>query len=156
MKMTGQSIDRVLTLLGKANNDVENAVAEVYAEAGESVVEKIRSGEISNWQDITGNLRSSIGYAVCRKGRIIKTSEFETVLNGADGASKGRELCKTLASRYSSYDFALIIVAGEEYAVYVEAVENRVVLAGGQLLLKQNITGMLQNKIRKVLKKYEK
>lgn len=156
MKITGQSVGMVLTLLGKANSDVENAIAEVYAEAGESIVEKVRSGEISNWHDITGNLRSSIGYAVCRKGRIIKISEFEQVLSGADGASKGRELCGTLASMYSNYDFALIIVAGEEYAVYVEAVENRVVLAGGELMLKQNITGMLQNRIRKVLKKYEK
>ncbi|MBO4549451.1 MAG: hypothetical protein J5733_01865 [Bacteroidaceae bacterium] len=154
--MTGQYVDWVLNLLGKANTDVEYAVADVYAEAGESVVDRIRSGEISNWHDITGNLRSSIGYAVCRKGRIIRSSDFEQVLNGAEGANKGRELCRMLASQYASYDFALIIVAGEEYAVYVEAVENRVVLAGGELFIRQNITRMLQERIRKVLKRYEK
>lgn len=155
IKVTGESIDRVLTLLGQANKGVENAVAEAYTEAGESVVSRIRSGDISNWHDITGNLRSSIGYAVCRKGRIIKSSDFEPVLNGAEGSAKGQELCGILATRHAAYDFALIVVAGEDYAVYVEAVEGRVVLAGGQLFLKQNIAGMLQDKIKKVLKKYE-
>ena len=156
MKMSEASINRVLTLLGSANKDVEDAVSEAYAEAGEKVVDGIRNGDMSNWQDDTGSLRSSIGYVVCRKGQIIKSSNFGTVLNGADGSEKGRRLGERLAAQYSRYDFALIIVAGEEYAVYVEAVEGKVVLAGGQLFVEKNITRMLQDKISKVLRKYEK
>ena len=55
--MSLQHINRVLTLLGNANADIENAVIEAYAEAGENTVSKIRSGEVSDWNDNTGNLR---------------------------------------------------------------------------------------------------
>lgn len=151
--MSLQHIDRVLTLLGNANADIENAVAEAYAEAGENTVSKIRSGELSDWNDNTGNLRSSIGYVVCRKGQIIKSSDFGTVLNGAEGSEKGRKLCETLAVEYSRYNFVLIVVAGEEYAVYVEAVESRVVLAGGQLFIEKNIIRMLQDKINQAIRR---
>ena len=153
--MSLQHIDRVLTLLGNANADIENAVAEAYAEAGENTVSKIRSGELSNWSDNTGNLRSSIGYVVCRKGQIIKSSDFGTVLNGAEGSEKGRKLSRRLAAEYARYDFALIIVAGEEYAVYVEAIDNNVVLAGGYLYLEKNLVRRMQERISTVLRKYE-
>ena len=93
---------------------------------------------------------------VCRKGQIIKSSNFGAVLNGAEGSEKGRKLSRRLAAEYARYDFALIILAGEEYAVYVEAVDGRVVLAGGQLYVEKNITRILQDKINEVLKKYEK
>ena len=156
MGMKMQHVDRVLTLLGKANTDIESAVAEVYAEAGDKGVNGIRSGEMSNWNDVSGSLRSSVGYVVCRKGRIVRSSDFDTVLDGAEGSGKGRELSRKLANDYAYYDFALIVVAGEEYAVYVEAVEGRVVLAGGQLYIEKNITRMLQDKINRVLRKYEK
>jgi len=155
MKMSRQSIDRVLTLLGNANKNVEDAVAEAYAEAGEKAVHGIRSGQMSNWNDISGNLRSSIGYAVCRKGQIIKSSGFDTVLNGAEGSEKGRSLCKTLAAEYSRYDYALVIVAGEEYAVYVEAIEGKSVLAGGKLYVEKNIITILRDKVNRALRRKE-
>lgn len=153
MKM--QHVDRVLTLLGKANTDIESAVAEVYAEAGDKVVNGIRSGEMSNWNDVSGSLRSSVGYVVCRKGRIVRSSDFDTVLDGAEGSGKGRELSRKLANDYAYYDFALIVVAGEEYAVYVEAIDNKVVLAGGYLYLEKNLVRRMQERISTVLRKYE-
>lgn len=155
MKVTGASINRVLTLIGRTDKIVEKAVEEAYAEVGENVVKGIRNGDLSNWQDDSGNLRSSIGYVVCRNGRIVKSSNFNTVLNGVEGSAKGRKLSEQLASTYSNYDFALIIVAGEEYAVYVEAIDNKVVLAGGQLFVEKNTTKTLQEKINKALGKYE-
>ena len=151
MKMTGASINRVLTTIGNANVAVENAIIEAYADTGEYVVNAIRSGEMSDWNDDTGNLRSSVGFAVCRRGRIIKKSGFDTLLNGAEGTRKGIALVEQLAVEYARYHFVLIIVAGEEYAVYVEAVENRVVLAGGQLYVEKNITKRLQEKINQAL-----
>lgn len=152
MKMTGSSVNQVLTLLGKAKDAVEKAVEKAYADAGEYVVKAIRSGEMSNWDDNTGNLRSSVGFVVCRKGRVIRQSDFGVVLNGAEGSQKGIDLAKKLAAEYAQYDFALIIVAGEEYAVYVEAVNNRVVLAGGQLYIENNIIKRLQEQISRTLK----
>lgn len=153
MRMTQASANRVLAKLTKAEKAVDEAVVEAFAEAGTLAVNGIRSGEMSNWQDDTGALRSSIGFVVCHKGRIIKSSGFDTVLNGAEGSEKGRKLCETLAVEYSRYNFVLIVVAGEEYAVYVEAVESRVVLAGGQLFIEKNIIRMLQDKINQAIRK---
>lgn len=154
--MSRQSISRVLTLMNHANDDIENAVAEAYAEVGESVVKGIRDGSLSNWEDQTGALRSSVGYVVIRKGRIVKQSSFEVIRNGADGATKGRNLAEKLANDFADRDFALIVVAGEEYAVYVEAVEGKAVLAQGQLYIEKNIPQLLRSRVRQVLDKYEK
>ena len=155
MKITQQSIARVCNYLGSANEVVETACREVYAEAGAYIVEKIRSGEMSDWMDQTGNLRSSIGYVVCVKGRVVKMSDFGVVKDGADGARKGRALAERLARELSARDMALIIVAGEEYAVYVEAVEGKVVLSSAYLHLERSMPEMLKEKIRKVLNDYE-
>lgn len=149
MKM---SINRFMTFTGKANEIVRSAIEDVYAEAGIYVVYSIRSGQMSNWDDDTGNLRSSIGWAVCRKGRIVRKSRFGVVLNGSDGAAKGIALIERLASEYAHYDMALFIVAGEEYAVYVEAIDNKVVLAGGQLYIEKNITRRLKERISQALR----
>lgn len=156
MNVTPASIRRVLTTIGNARADLEKAVEDVYAECGIYVVYGIRSGLMSNWDNDTGNLRSSIGWAVSRKGSIVRKSRFGTVLNGSEGAAKGEALVERLASEHAQYDFALFIVAGEEYAVYVEAIQNKVVLASGQLYVEKNIVRRLQERINRVLSKYEK
>ncbi len=155
MRIPEASIDRVLTLVGSVNEDIESAIAEVYSEVGRDVVTGIRDGTMSDWLDQTGALRSSIGCVVARKGSIIYEFGFEAVLNGAEGATKGRELARKLAEEYADKDFCLIIVAGEKYAVYVEAVEGKSVLAQGQLYVQSNITRLLKERINEVLSKYE-
>jgi hypothetical protein len=62
-------------------------------------------------------------------------------------------LCERLASEYASFRFALVIVAGEDYAAYVEAIESKVVLAGGQLYIEGNIERMLTERIAKVFER---
>lgn len=155
MKMTQVSVNKVLSRFDSACRDIDSAIIGEYEWAGKYVTRKIRSGEMSDWRDVSGNLRSSVGYAVCKKGRIVKKSDFETVLNGSDGAAKGIKMIEELASEYSQYEYSLFIVAGEEYAVYVEAVDGKVVLASGQLYVEKNFVATLQRKIMEVLDKYE-
>lgn len=152
MGMRMQHIDKFVNFTGRANAAVEKAMEDVFAEAGIYAVYGIRSGQMSSWNDDTGNLRSSIGWGVCRKGRIVRKSRFGTVLGGSEGSAKGEELLGKLASEYSQYDLALFIVAGEEYAVYVEAVDNKVVLAGGQLYVEKNVRRRLQERVMSVIR----
>ena len=147
------SFDKLLAQLENIKSEVENAVINVFAEIGEYVVEGIRNGDLSNWNNQTGSLRSSVGFAVCRDGEIVKMSDFRTVLDGKEGSEKGRALCERLASEYASFRFALVIVAGEDYAAYVEAIESKVVLAGGQLYIEGNIERMLTERIAKVFER---
>jgi len=96
-----------------------------------------------SWFDQTGNLRSSIGYVVVAHGNIIKRSGFETVMNGSEGSMEGKKLAEELAKKYSS-GYALIVVAGMNYAEYVEAKDNKSVLASAEISAHAEINNMME------------
>lgn len=100
---------------------------------GEQCVARIRDRSArDSWIDHTGNLRSSIGYAVYDHGTKIIQSAFPAVMNGAAGAGEGQKLVQDLASSYAK-TYALVVVAGMNYAEYVEAIESKDVLAGTEI-----------------------
>lgn len=71
--------------------------------------------------DQTGNLRSSTGYCVLYDGVVVHQSGFETVKPTAtQGAASGKELMNNLIAQNST-GIVLIVVAGMNYAAYVEA-----------------------------------
>ena len=105
-----------------------------------------RSGEES-WYDQTGNLRSSIGYAIYSYGLKQIESSFDSVLGGSEGSQKGRKMVEELASRYSD-TYALVVVAAMEYADFVEAIESKDVLASTEIYAKREVWRYLENDIR--------
>lgn len=106
---------------------------------GERCIKRIRdrSGEDS-WFDQTGNLRSSIGYAIYGEGRKLIESAFNVVKKGSDGTDQGKKMVDELASKYSE-TFALVVVAGMEYADFVEAMNGKDVLASTELWAKAEV-----------------
>lgn len=116
-----------------------------------SVIEaKDRSQELS-WYDRSGNLRSSIGYVIVCNGRVLKESGFKQVQQGSAGIKQGRELAIELASKYSG-GYALIVVAGMNYADKVEAMDNKVVLSSAELYAKQELPGLMEKLINQIAK----
>lgn len=101
-----------------------------------------RSPEAS-WIDQSGNLRSSIGYVIVFNGKIVHTSAFNSVKNGSDGSKEGEALAKRLARNYRN-GYALIVVAGMNYAAYVEAMESKVVLTSAELMAKKELPSMIE------------
>lgn len=101
-----------------------------------------RSPEES-WIDRSGNLRSSIGYVIASGGEIIKYSDFTVVKNGSEGPETGKTLAEEIARKYRSV-YALVVVAGMNYAEYVEAMDNKVVLASAELFARQQLPSMMQ------------
>lgn len=101
-----------------------------------------RSPEES-WIDRTGNLRSSIGYVIASEGEIIKYSDFTVVKNGSEGPETGKTLAEEIARKYRS-GYVLVVVAGMNYAEYVEAMDNKVVLASAELFARQQLPSMMQ------------
>lgn len=85
---------------------------------GEQAVHEARNR--GRYKDQTGNLRSSIGYCVTDDGETVYESPFPTVKNGQQGAGEGRKFLQRIASEHSS-GLVLTVVAGMEYAAYVEA-----------------------------------
>lgn len=106
------------------------------------VVEAKDRPQESSWFDQSGNLRSSIGYVIVHNGKIIKYSEFNQVKQGTDGIKEGKELAKELAKQYTS-GYALIVVAGMNYAELVEAMDNKNVLASAELFARGELPKMM-------------
>ncbi|MEG2771981.1 MAG: hypothetical protein RR960_06530 [Alistipes sp.] len=97
----------------------------------------------ASWFDHTGNLRSSIGYVVVCNGQIVNLSGFDQVLQGSEGSTTGRGLAERLARSYKT-GYALIVVAGMNYAAYVEAMENKCVLVSAELFAAREAPLMMQ------------
>ena len=124
---------------------------------GMSCIRRIRDRDgQSSWYDRTGNLRSSIGFAIYGEGKKQIESAFESVLGGQEGSVKGRKMVEDLASKYSD-TYALVVVAAMNYAEYVEAIESKDVLASTEVWAKQEVTKYLnkaiaeaENEIRKL------
>ncbi len=83
---------------------------------GNEFIEKARNN--GNYTDRTGNLRSSIGYAIFKNG-IEVGSKFE--IANEDENSEGVNAGKSAAKSISKTGFALVVVAGMEYAIAVES-----------------------------------
>lgn len=80
--------------------------------------------EQHNYTDRTGNLTNSIAYAVVKEGKIVSYGGENQPGEGADTALK-------VATEYAatvSNTFSLIVVAGMNYAAYVEAKGYNVIL----------------------------
>lgn len=141
----------------------QKAIDELFAKAAKIIFDKVqynlnylgllcikrirdRSGDES-WYDQTGNLRSSIGYAIYSYGRKQIESTFDSVLGSSEGSQKGRKMVTDLASKYSD-TYALVVVAAMEYADYVEAIDSKDVLASTEIYAKSEVKRYLEKAIK--------
>jgi hypothetical protein len=128
---------------------IESEIIRAFSYLGEQCIKRIRDrGPKESWFDQTGNLRSSIGYAVYDYGKKVIESTFEVVKNGSQGASVGRKVIDDLASKYAE-TYALVVVAGMDYAEAVEARDNKDVLASTELWAKQEIQKYLNKALER-------
>lgn len=85
---------------------------------GEEAINTARTSR--RYLDQTGNLTSSIGYVILRRGSIVNKAGFDKVKKGDEGVRQGESLALSLASDFQ-HDYTLIVVAGMDYAAYIEA-----------------------------------
>ena len=96
----------------------QQAIINNLVYVGESALKQAREGH--RYKDQTGNLTSSIGYAIIVDGQVHKRSNFYYVLEGKRGANEGKKFLQKLISQ-NSKGIVFIMVAGMPYAQYVEA-----------------------------------
>lgn len=136
----------------KCNEIIKRLTIRALSKLGEQCVTKIRdrAGDKS-WYDQTGNLRSSVGYVIAHNKNIIQYSTFNQVKQGSEGVKTGKDLAKELAKRYSN-NYVLIVVAGMNYAEFVEAMDNKDVLASTELWAREQVPLMLEKLKRQIAK----
>jgi hypothetical protein len=110
------------------------------------VIEARDRSQEESWFDQTGNLRSSVGYVIVADGKIVSVAGFKKVKGGSEGFLTGQSLAKKLAENYP-IGYALIVVAGMNYAAKVEAMDNKVVLASAELYARRELP-KLQRQLR--------
>lgn len=124
-----------------------------FSKLGEESTARIRDRSAEeSWIDHTSNLRSSIGYAVYDHGSKEIESSFATLGMGGEGSAEGKRMVQELASEYSKV-FALVVVAAMNYADFVEAKENKDVLASTELWARSVVDGKLKLALDKAIEK---
>lgn len=125
---------------------IHRAIETVMQFIGEECVRIAR--EQGTYNDITGNLRNSVGYVLVRNGDII-CKNFEErvaskVVDAANGKGilQGQALAEELAKRFTQ-GYALIVVAGMHYAHYVESL-NKDVLDSAERYAQQRVPKLMQ------------
>lgn len=117
-----------------------NAIVYRLYEIGLSAVNTIRQNHA--YEDQTGNLTSSVGCAVVVNGDIMQISGFEPIKpTGEEGSKAGKAYVESLASQFPT-GITLIVVAGMNYAAYVE---RRGIggMTGGELFARQAVEDLL-------------
>ena len=125
--------------VSKCKEIIESNTIRTLCELGEECVKRVRdrAGDES-WYDHTGNLRSSVGYIVLyevkevQRGGFMSTSAPEG--NGSKGKQEGQNYLEETAKTFAeSSGFSLVVVAGMNYAEFVEAMDNKDVLSSTEL-----------------------
>ncbi len=123
---------------------IHQDIIKVLSYVGEKCVTEARDRtQEESWFDQTGNLRSSIGYVIYHNGVEVK--------NGSDGPKEGKTLAEQIASEHLT-GYALIVVAGMHYADYVEAKDNKNVLASSYALANSLVPKMMKELEQKIYK----
>lgn len=128
---------------------VEEMLIESLHRVGEEAVThaKLIAPEIG-FKDQTDALRSSIGYAVFKDGTPISlTFEAGTGEKAAEGVKTGENLAKQVGAMTEGY--ALVVVAGMNYAVHVES-KGRDVLTSAEKLAEKSIARELADLITNI------
>lgn len=111
---------------------LEEAILQRLEYIGWEFVRMARSKNAADggFNDRTGNLRSSIGFVVLKKG-VVQLENVEQTSNGAEGANEARKLLLEVSAEHSE-GYALIVVAGMNYAAAVES-KGKDVITGSSL-----------------------
>lgn len=136
----------------KFKDRAEWAMIETLKYAGEHFVRLARDRSAQeSFRDITGNLRSSIGYVIVKDGNVIQENfeQSDRGTEGAKGVQEARRLSRQLAKTHNK-GFVLIGMAGMDYALHVENMENKDVISGPEVATREFLRSTLQKALRKV------
>lgn len=141
-----QKVKKTLAVKSQALN--EHIISQ-FTYIGEECVRIAR--ESGSYNDITGNLRSSIGYVILQDGKPVVNGASKQYSgakgNGEAGPAAAVALLTQLQAKFP-WGIVLIVCAGMNYAAYVENVRHKDVLTTSELkaesLLKQLLNGIVQ------------
>lgn len=122
--------------------EIERQQIEALQRLGEQCVLHARTVPSDvGFHDITGNLRSSIGYMVFVDGVAVHGS-YVQVKEGSEGIKAGESLAKKVGQETKGV--CLIVTAGMNYALYVES-KGKDVITSAEHLAERELPRMLED-----------
>lgn len=110
----GKALREISKRLHLSSDSIEDKILGVLDVVGQQAVRIARNTK--TYKDETGSLTASIGYGVFHFGK----SHYIGGFGGGVGEQKGLQKLQELSADHASKPYVLIIVAGMEYALYVE------------------------------------
>lgn len=118
----------------------EKVLFHMLSRLGQECVTEAKNN--GGYLDDTGNLRASVGYAVLKNGQVLEASSFKNTLgnsNLSEGQSEG--LLEKIRNDFQK-GWALILLAGMNYAAYVETRRN--VISSAEIFAKEQAPILLK------------
>lgn len=124
----------VSTYLKKFGEEAKSKMLETMIAAGEKGVETARFKNPKNYKDHTGNLRNSVGFIVQDDGVWVheyfkKNKNFK---GGSEGIKAAKEVASVVSAKFPN-GIILIMIAGMNYSLYVESLEDYDVISYGAM-----------------------
>lgn len=120
-------------------------VIEAFKRIGEECISVARDKVQAvprDYTDRTGNLRSSVGYAILDDGELVQEPTVVSIAkDGKDGEKRAKEYIGKLQKEYND-GLVLIVVAGMDYAAYVQA-KGYDVLVSAKLNMERMVNRMV-------------
>lgn len=155
IKRTQSSVSLTKYFL-KSQSIIATEIKKTLSRLGEKCNKRIRDRAAKDsWKDQTGNLRSSIGYAIYSYGKVEIESAFNVVKDGTEGHQTGLKMVEELARQFAD-TYALVVLAGMDYASDVEEIETKDVLASTELWAKSVISSEMEKAKEKAMNKINK
>ena len=108
------NIPSVIKQLDNYKNQLDEEVIASLVSAGNTIVSMAK--DTHTYKNRSGNLESSTGFGVVVRGQLVEYGGFDS---GLIGGNVGIEKLKTIIDEAKG-EYSIIVVAGMEYATYVE------------------------------------
>lgn len=119
-------------------SDIKDGIIALMKYIGDKCIEIARTE--GSYDNITGNLRSSIGYIILDDGKVVGQSASKQYKgkkgDGSQGIETGEAFLETMKAKFP-WGIVLIVCAGMNYAAYVEGIHHKVVLSTAELKAKE-------------------
>ena len=143
-------VRKIRAKMAERFQDAKDFIIFRFTQIGEEAVKIAREKlpEDGSFHDVTGNLRSSIGYVVLHDGREVPVKDgvkaYPKGESGAKGVAEAQQLMSRLKAKFP-YGIVLILCAGMEYAAFVENVKHKDVLTSASHLAEALVNKLLKN-----------
>lgn len=141
----GRSVRAAIKAARDAYRLICDHLVQVFSYVGEACVTEARTN--GAYRDITGNLRSSVGYIVMEGGKAVVDGRKEIVKEGREGAEQAERLLRRLGKEFPQ-GIVLIVCAGMNYASYVENIHGKNVLASANIRAEELVPKLLGQLVR--------